>query len=139
MYLYNFLFVHIYELALRSKSNRDMPMYVVIPVIALCFMFNVGSIVFVLQGLHALPDTNFFPRSGSLFGALFFLGLICLYYLYGDRYKKIYNAYQERHKEPIKTWKAIAVVLSFYVASFLILLVTALFKNGDWIFADAGD
>ncbi len=135
MALYNFLFVHIYELALRSKSNRDMPMYVVIPVITMCFTFNIASIVFILQCLQILPDINFFPRSGRVIGGLFFLGVICLYYLYGGRYKKIYNAYRETHEEPIKTAKAIIVVLSFYVLSFLILLVTALFKNKDWIFA----
>ena len=63
MRIYNLLFIHVYELALRSKSNRDMPMFIVISVITLCFMFNIGSIVFLLQGLQLLPDTNLFPKS----------------------------------------------------------------------------
>lgn len=134
MRIYNILFFHIYELALHSKSNRDMPMFIAISVITLCFMFNVGSIIFILQGAQLIADINLFPKSGKIIGGLLFLGLITGYYLYKNRYKAIYEVYKSKHRKPFKAWISVLIVVAYYLVSFGILLLAGLYKNHDWIF-----
>ena len=134
MQIYNPLFFHIYELALHSKSNRDMPLFITVSVISSCFMFNVGSIVFLLQGAELIASENLFPKSGKIVGALLFLGWVTGYYLYKNRYKSIYGMYKSRYLKPFNVWKSVLVVVVYYLASFAILLLSALYKNGDWIF-----
>lgn len=59
MKIYDNLFYHIYELALKSKSNKDMLMFITITVISLCVMFNVFSIFFLLEGFGVLDEKYF--------------------------------------------------------------------------------
>ena len=132
MTIYNPLFYHIYELALRSKSNRDMPMFITVTVINLCFMFNVFSVFLILEGFGLIG--NYFPKETRFIGAIMFLGVVSAYYLLGKRYKKIYEDYRSRPKNPPSTFKAIVIVISYYLVSGMILFVSALFKNKDWVF-----
>ena len=132
MIIYNPLFYYMYELALRSKSNREMPMFITIGVINLCFMFNVFSVVLILEGFGL--TTDFFQKETRFFGVLIFLSFISLYYLIGKRYKRIYNNYKSRRISPPTTLKAILIVVAYYVISGALLFISALFKNKDWLF-----
>lgn len=132
MILYNLLFYHIYELALRSKSNRDMPMFITITVINLCFMFNIFSVFLVLEGFGLIG--NLFPDETKLVGAIVFIGIVSMYYLFGKRYKRIYEHYKSKRKNSPSTFKAIGIVVMYYLVSGIVLFITALFKNKDWLF-----
>lgn len=121
-----------YELALRSKSNREMPMFITISVINLCFMFNVFSVALILEGLGLATDL--FPKETRFIGVLVFLGIVSLYYLIGNRYKKIYENYLVKRKRSPSTLKATLIVIVYYTVSGAILFVSALYKNKDWIF-----
>ncbi len=119
MGIYNILFFHIYELALHSKSNRDMPMFITVSVITLCFMFNVGSVIFVLQGAQVITDNNLFPKGGKIIGSLLFLGWITGYYLYKSKYKKIYETYKFKYNKPFSVWRSVLIVISVVLVGFL--------------------
>lgn len=133
MIIYNSLFYHIYELALRSKSNRDMPMFITILVISLCFMFNVFAILFLAEGFGL--SGNYFQRRFRAIGALVFLGLISFYYLHNHRYKRFYDECSKRYRNRPSTLKAILVVVGYYIVSITLMLVAGMFKNKDWIFS----
>lgn len=134
MKVYNILFYYIYELALRSKSNRDMPMFITVTVITLCVMFNVFSFFFLLEGMGIL-EVEYFKKEYRFIGASVFLVLVASYYLYNGRYKKIYgNFVKQRSKKP-STFKAIAIVILFYILSFVGLVIAGMFRNQTWIFA----
>lgn len=134
MRIFNHLFFHTYELALNSESNRDMPMLITIPIITLCFMFNVGALIFILQGVHIITATNFFPKSGKIVGGLLFIGWIAGYYLYKNRYKAIHQTYKLKYNRPFNVWKSMLIVIAYYLVSFGGLLLAGLYKNHDWIF-----
>jgi hypothetical protein len=110
-------------------------MFIVVSVITMCLIFNVGTILFLLQGMGILSDANLFPEEARLIGALIFLGIVSGYYLVNGRYKKIYSRFKAKENRPPKTWYSILIVVSYYLLSFSLLLLTALYKNRDWIFA----
>lgn len=83
-----------------------------------------------------LTDQNFFPKETRFIGALVFLALVSGYYLYNKRYLKIYDAFKRKEAEPIKTWKAILIIVTYYLISCGVLLLAGLYKNKDWIFRD---
>lgn len=136
MQIYNILFFHIYQLALHSKSNRDMPMFITVSVVSLCFIFNVGSLIFILQGSQIITGMNLFPKSGKILISLLFLGWIAGFYLYKNRYKVIYETCKLKYSKPFSVWRSLLIVIAYYFVSFGILLLTGLYKNHDWIFRD---
>lgn len=136
MKLYNILFYYSYVLALRSKSNRDSPLFFAIPIVTVCFMFHIFSIFLFLEGMGIIGRSIIFSKENKLIGALFFVSVVAIYYLLNKRYKKIYSLYNNRKNQPPKTSMAILIVVFYYLISFGILLVSALYKNRDWIFRD---
>jgi hypothetical protein len=133
MKIYNLLFYYVYELALRSKSNRDMPLFITITIITLCFMFNVFSISLILEGLGVIE--NVFPKESKFIGSLGFLGFVSVYYLYKKRYKTIYERFKAERKTPPSNLMAICVVCLYYLVSVVLLFLAGFFKNKDWIFS----
>jgi hypothetical protein len=113
-----------------------MPMFITVTVITLCFIFNIGSFLFLLQGLGLIKEANYFPKETRFLGALIFAGIVSGYYLINGRYKTIYSRLKIKYVEPPKTWHSITVVLLYYLLSFGLLLLTGLYKNHDWIFGN---
>ncbi|NBW37249.1 MAG: hypothetical protein EBR30_19970 [Cytophagia bacterium] len=97
-------------------------------------MFNIGSLIFLFQGLGLIKEANYFPKETRLIGALIFAGIVSGYYLINGRYQTIYSKLKSQYIEPPKTWYSIIVVLTYYLLSFGLLLLTGLYKNHDWIF-----
>lgn len=136
MRIINYLFFHVYELALNSESNRDMPMLITVPIVTVCFMFNAGALIFILQGADLITSINFFPKSERIVGGLLFFSFTATYYLYKKRYVTIYERYKSKQNRPFSALKSAVIVIAYYLVSFGILLLAGLYKNHDWIFAD---
>src|SRR5690606_35407532 len=130
--IYNLLFIHSYILALRSKSNQDMPLFVPVMFVTACFIINMFSMVFLLEGAGisspAIYDLNKYVIDPLLLGAVFF------YYLHDKRYKTIYESYKERPDVP-SLWRSIFIVALYYIVSALIIFLCAFYRNKDWIFS----
>lgn len=131
--IYNYLFVHSYILALRSKSNQDMPLFIPAMLVTMCFILNIFSITFFLEGLGILGP-ELYKVSKYIAGPLI-LGLIFFYYLYKKRYKRIFESYKARHDDPPPIWHSIMVVVLYYLVSVFIVFIAAFYRNKDWIFS----
>lgn len=134
MRIYDYLFYHIYELALRSESNREMPMFIVVPVISLCIMFNIFTLYFLFEGLGILNSIPY-NKEYRFLGTSVLLILVTIYYLPKRRYKTIYDNFVRNRKSPPKLVYSILVVIVYYVLSFTLLLIAGMYKNQAWIFA----
>lgn len=130
--IYNLLFIHSYILALRSKSNQDMPLFVPVMFVTACFIINMFSIVFFLEGTGisspAIYDLNKYVIAPLLLGAVFF------YYFHNKRYKRMYESYKAKHNVP-SLWHSIFIVVLYYIVSALIIFLCAFYRNKDWIFS----
>lgn len=134
MVIYDLLFYHAYELALKSRSNRDMPMFSVITIITLCFMFNVFAILLFAEGAGIINGVSF-PKSFRILVAILFLGVVTSYYLINNRYQKIYSRMAKRRNGSPSIALSVLVIVTHYVLSFLVALLAGLYKNKDWVFS----
>ncbi|CAL2108096.1 conserved membrane hypothetical protein [Tenacibaculum sp. 190524A02b] len=132
--MYNYLIFHAYNLALKSRENRDEPVYIVMMLLIMCIGFNIYSVFFLLKGVGIINDLSFINKDNEAILGLLLLGLIAAYFLPKKRYKTIYEKIASKHVKQPSTLLSILVVVLYYVGSFLILLVTGLYMNKDWIF-----
>jgi uncharacterized membrane protein YidH (DUF202 family) len=96
-------------------------------------MLNIFALSFLLDGLD-LVYISF--EKGYKF--IFSIGLVLIllaYYLYKERYKTILRKYEQREQRQKRGLHPILVIILYYSVSFGLLLLAALFRNGDWIFS----
>lgn len=134
MIIYNLLFVHSYLLALKSKSNREMPLFIPFMIIGICLTFNVESILLIIEGglnvrLEAFTENDKYILCLLIVGAVFF------YYLYKKKYKKILDEYKLRNANMPSIFYSIFIITLYFVTSVVILFISGLFRNGHWIFS----
>ena len=132
--MYNYLIFHAYNLALKSRENRDEPVYIVMMLLAVCVSLNTYSILFLLKGVGIINDLSFINKDNEAILGLLLTGLIAAYFLPKKRYKTIYEKMVSKHVKQPSTLLSILIVAFYYVGSSLMLLVTALYMNKDWIF-----
>jgi hypothetical protein len=133
MGVYNYLFYKSYQLAVRSKNFDDMPVLGGIIFVVACIMFNIFTVVLVLEGL-GVSDISFKKEYKYPF-ALVMVLVVLMYYLLNGRYKNIIKKYEDRERELGKGIHPIFVIIVYYVVSFGLGMLAAMFKNGDWIFS----
>lgn len=112
-----------------------MPMFITISIVSLCLMFNVFSLFLVLEGCGLIGEIAFFNKEYRFVGAPVFLGIVAVYYLYGRKYKIIYDSFVDKRKQAPSTFMSISVVVLYYILSFVVLLIAGMYKNKDWIFS----
>jgi hypothetical protein len=133
MKIYNYLFYKSFILAKKSKNFDDVPVLGGMIWTALCFIFNLMSIFFLIEGFGINTGIGSVLEHKYIMG-LATLGLLLFYYSYKGRYKKIVKCYEEKEKHSVSI-HPIIVIIFYYVGSFGLLLLAGLFKNKDWIFA----
>ncbi|SEL95081.1 hypothetical protein SAMN05421740_11510 [Parapedobacter koreensis] len=132
--IYNSLFIHSYILALRSKSNQDMPLFIPVMLIGLCLVLNLMSILFFIEGMTTQHLEIFTDKNEYVVGVLIYC-LVFSYYLHKKRYKRIFETYKAKHSEPPAIWWSILVVVLYYLISVFIVFLSAFYRNRDWIFS----
>lgn len=132
MMLYNHLFLHGYFLALRSKSNKDMPFFIPFMLVLLCFIMHLFTITLFVNG--ATNSESFFKPEHRYYWVVTFMIIITVSYLYKGRYKSIL-AKAKSNKAKKSIWSSVLIVLLYYFGSAGMMLLAALYKNKDWIFA----
>ena len=126
--IYDHLFYFSYKVAERSRNFDDAPVFGGIVWVAIACALHLSTLVFLLEGIGYHTNLSF------LSAASFF---IYLYYRKNDRWKKIVEKYEKKKGLDKKARiHPLLVVLLYYFLSCLTLLVAALFRNGDWIFAN---
>jgi drug/metabolite transporter (DMT)-like permease len=127
MILYDQLFFHAYCLAKKSKANRDMPLFVPLMVVSVCFIFNLTAVFFLLDAFGVMESPN--TEGIEWLFAFIVLGLFAFYFLWNKRYKKIVA----RRAFP-KRWHSVIIIVAFYVLSFVLALLAGMYMNQDGIF-----
>jgi hypothetical protein len=133
MRIYDYLFYKTFVLAKRSGNFDDAPALGGIVFVIGCAMMNVFAIVMFLAGLgvnvgFAFEEKYKYPFSIGL------VALIYFYYSHKGRYKRIVGRYEAKAGGRKKIHPLIVAFL-YVAASFGLLLLAGLFRNGDWIFA----
>jgi len=136
--VYNYLFYKGYQLAQKSKNWEDTPILFAVMVIGWCFILNVATIFFLLEGVYnrnlgignVISSLN---KHRYLFASVLSL-LILIYYTYGSRWRRIIAKYEAKEKERGRNIHPAIVVIAAYVLSFVLGMLSAMYKNGDGLF-----
>jgi uncharacterized membrane protein len=133
MTIYNKLFFHSYKIGMISGNYAGIETLGGVLWTIPCVMFNILSLYFLAQGFSLTTIQIFDNNYYRYLIGLPILGALLFYYFYKGRGLKIYNKYSQkyRYKSTMYSW---ACVIVYYIVSFLILLLTGMFKNHDWIF-----
>lgn len=132
MIIYNYLFYKSYQLALRSKNFDDTPVLGGIIFVAICVVFNIYTIYFVLQVL-GIGTVSFNMKYKYPFGLVLVI-VTLMYYLFDSRYKKIIEKFEQKERAIGKSIHPIFVIIAYCGVSVGLMFLAALFKNGDWVF-----
>ncbi|MEZ5045777.1 MAG: hypothetical protein R2831_02180 [Chitinophagaceae bacterium] len=137
--IYDYLFYKGHQLAKKSKNWEDTPMLFSIMIISWCIILNLGTLLFLIEGLNNKGVEfggiiSFLNNYRYIFGGVVVL-LIWLYYAYKGRWKRVVAKYESREKERTRNIHPVIVVIAAYVVSFLLGMFAAMYKNGDGIFA----
>jgi hypothetical protein len=131
--IYDYLFFKSYQLGKRSRNFEDIPVLAGVIWVGTCFMFNVFTIAMLLESI-GLSGNFIFEKKYKYIFSLSLVFLLIFYYSYKGRYKKIIKIYEEKERIKGKSFHPVLVIIFYYVASFLIGTLTAMYKNGDGIF-----
>lgn len=132
--IYNYLFFHGYILASKSKSNKDMPIFIPILFVLSCLILNISALLIFISGLGL--DIFLFKKEYRLLWAIFFMLIVFGYYLYKNKYRSILSHFRSRGKKPPTTWFSIFIVFSYYLISISLLFLASFYYNKSWIFAE---
>jgi hypothetical protein len=132
MRIYNYLFYKTYLLSKRSKNFDDVPVLGGLLFVLPCLMFNIFTIIGLLEGLNIDTHIEFKKEYKYLFTFSLLLFLI-FYYLYKGRYKRIIESFEQK-KGGINLHPVIVIIIYYGISVFLMFLA-ATYKNQDWIFA----
>src|SRR5687767_12073127 len=100
--------------------------------VGICVVFNLFTIYFLIEGLGL--KTVSFKKEYKYPFALILVVVLLMYYLFDSRYKKINEKYEKKERKAGRSIHPIFVIVAYFAVSFGLMLLTALFKNGDWIF-----
>jgi hypothetical protein len=120
-------------LAKKSKNFEEIPVLGGMMWPFFCITMNFLTIIGFLEGLEINTWIDFILKY-KVFFSFGSGGLLLFYYSYKGRYKKIIEHYEAKKKRSIQIHPVI-VIIFYYVGSFGLFLLAALFKNKVWIFA----
>ena len=131
--MYNFLFYKAYQLGQRSSNFDDMPWLYGVMWVGICLQFNVFTILFMIEAAIGLEVFSF-PRHFKYPAALGLIVALSIYYLHHGRYRRIVAKYERREQRRARTIHPLVIILPYVVASFILLLLAAMFRNHDGVF-----
>jgi hypothetical protein len=131
--IYDYLFYKSYQLGKWSRNFEDIPTLAGVIWVAPCVMFNLFTINFLVE-IFGYTDSFIFERKYKYIFSLSLILLLLFYYVFNGRYKKIIEKYEEKERAKGKGIHPVIVIIFFYLSSFLLLLITGMYRNGDGIF-----
>lgn len=130
--IYDYLFYKSYQLAKKSKNFEDTPVLGGIWGVMLGFMFNVFTVLLVIDGAlgSSLSANRIFTIGKYVFAGLWVLTMF-LYFKHKGRWTKIVTKYEMKEKETGKSVHPIIILLAYYVISFALGTLASMYKTGD--------
>lgn len=133
--IYDYVFYHSYKMRQGSGGADDDPVGDGSIGILPGLISNVGTIIFLFEGLvdkRAIPD--FGKYVSYIIGIIFIIG-VEFYYKRKKKYLKVIAKYDKKYNGKVKKWYHLIVVLSYYILSVLLMYLSVLFRNHDGPFA----
>lgn len=132
--IYDYLFYKSYQLAKKSKNWEDTPILLGVMIVGSCLIFNIGTIICLVDGMGFVKYSGFDNKYRYIVGAIVTL-CVGIYYSRKNIYMKILERY-ERKRQGKNNLLPIVVVLFYCIVSILLLVLSAMYKNGDGFFAN---
>ena len=132
--IYNHLFYKGYQLGKWSRNFEDIPVLAGVMWVCGCFMFNLFTIAFLLEGL-GITGNLIFDREYKFVVSLSLVLILIFYYSYKGRYKKIVEKYEDKERNSGKGWHPLIIVVIYFVVSFALMMIAGMYKNNDGIFS----
>ncbi len=130
MFNYNKLFCYGYKIAEKSRNFDYCEPILPCSQIACCLGFDIASIIFLLEGFGIISSDSFFTEKYLISGMLGIYIFVLLYYYWGKRYVSIVNKY----KLTLNLKYKYLYFFGTFILHCLILFISGLFCNRDWIF-----
>ena len=132
--IYDYLLYKTYKLAKLVKNEDDDAIWLGIMIVGSCLIFNIATIILFIDGIGFIKYSGFDNKYRYIIGVLMTLG-VGLYYFHKKRYKKILKQYEakERGKRSIHP---LVPVLVFCMTSIILLVLSAMYRNGDGVFGN---
>lgn len=131
--IYDYLLYKTYKLAKLAKNEDDDAIWLGIMIVGSCLIFNIATIILLVDKIGFVKYGNFDNKYRYIIGALMTLG-VGFYYFHKKRYKKILKRYESKEKYK-KGIHPLIPVLVLCIVSILLLIFTAMYRNGDGIFS----
>jgi formate hydrogenlyase subunit 3/multisubunit Na+/H+ antiporter MnhD subunit len=132
--IYNYLFYKGYQLGKWSKNFDDIPVLAGVMWVCACFIFNLFTIAFLLEG-SGITGNLIFDRKYKFIFSLLLVLILIFYYAYKGRYKKIVEKYEDKERNTGKGLHPLIVVTIYFVISFGLMMIAGMYKNNDGIFS----
>jgi hypothetical protein len=130
--IYDYLFYKSYQLGQRSRNFDDMPVLAGVIWVSLCFILNLFTLKFILEA-GGIINISIGVKYKYIFSLILIL-LLVFYYTYKGNYLCIIKKHEAMERRRGRSLHPIIVIASYYIISFLLGMVAALYRNGDWIF-----
>lgn len=131
MIIYDFLFYNAYKLSKKSDNFRDIPIIGGVIWVVPFLIYNILSIVFFLEGSNIFyKRLDWFIRVAIAAATTI---LVFTYYYKNKKYLKIKNKY-DNYPLLRSTIFQLLIIFSYHLLGFIILLISGLYRNKDWIF-----
>jgi len=130
--IYNYLLHKAYKLARLAKNEYDDAIWWAAMIVGSCLIFNIATIIFLLDGIGLITYSGFDNKYRYIGGSLMAL-IVGGYYSYQGKYRKILKYYESK-EENKKNIHPLIVVLSYCVLSVILLVLSAMFKHGNYLF-----
>jgi hypothetical protein len=114
---------------LNSAGIVKLPTFWPIIIVAVCFVMNVLTVAFVCVKLGVIADVPF-GKVYNLIYATVALLIVTAYYSPKYRRKRLLKNYAKMNIRA-----SIMVVLVSYILSVLLLMIAAMYKNGNGVFS----
>lgn len=124
MKIYNHLFYHCYELALRVKNERDHPLLYALGITGFCIVMHLLVVITIFEKLFRLNVSEIIFGLPKYTIAIVLFCVLFLYYKYINNYEKLYHNYKFNVPRPRKTSKTLLIVLSYFFGSITLLILT---------------
>lgn len=131
--IYDYLFYKTYKLAKLVKNDNGDAIWLGIMIVGSCFVFNIATILLFIDGIGFAKYSGFDNDYKYIIGTFMTLG-VGFYFFYKKRYKEILKKYERKAKDK-RSVHPIVPVLIFCITSIMLLILSAMYKNGDGIFA----
>src|SRR5690606_14934818 len=125
-----------YQLAKTLRNWNDTPILFSTWMVAICFLFNAYALLFLIDTLD--NSSNFNSLISWLNNLKYIVGglsILFIWLYYRKKAEKIVAKYEAKERKNGRSIHPVIILIIYYVVSFFIGMIAAMYRNNDGIFA----